>query len=94
MAGDDDQLVVETAVAEPEECSRWVVSCLLVCLGVVLVFVAVCLPCNDDDKPPCLGPIFFILGLLCFAFPMAFVLEHFDGGDPHGGMSVDWLLNL
>jgi hypothetical protein len=38
MAGEEKQLVL--VIAEPEECSRWTVICLLDCVSVMLVCIS------------------------------------------------------
>lgn len=93
MAGhSEEQLDVETATAEPSECSRWAVTCLVGCVGAALFFVAVSLPCDYENRESLLYFLGFLLlmaGLLSFALSIAFVVERFDGGIPRGGMSVD-----
>jgi hypothetical protein len=48
MAGEEQLLVAATAKAEPEECSRWAVTCLLGGAGAALLCVSFYLV-NDSE---------------------------------------------
>ena len=97
MAGVAEQLVV--ARAEPEECSRWALICLMGCAAVTLVCVSLYLLSNREETTSpsmdfLLRYLLFVLGLFVSAVFLSYLYEQLTGGDPHGEMTIDRLLSL
>lgn len=94
--GEQEQLLVVTATAEPDECSRWAMICLLGCGSVTLLGLAFYL---TEDFESCPAPsivlllslLFSAVGFYFCALCIILVCEQFSGGNPAGVMNVDRL---
>ena len=99
MANDGEQeQLVATAKAEPRECSRWAIICLLGCAGVMLFGLAIYMLEDFESGPaPFLVLLLALLlmpaGGLCLAEFLILVCEQYSGGNPAGVMNVDRLLS-
>ncbi|KAM0865741.1 hypothetical protein ACQ4PT_043063 [Festuca glaucescens] len=108
IAGNEQEQMLETAAAEPEECSRRAMACVLGCLGVALVSVSIYQLLllrryhddhhDDDDVDFALQlPAVLAVG---FAFGLGFhicllfvaVVTDMYNGDPGRRRSVDVML--
>jgi hypothetical protein len=93
MAGEEQLLVAATAKAEPEECSRWAVTCLLGGAGAALLCFSFYLVMNESEIMVFfVGAPMMFLGLFLAVLCLVSSLELCTGGDPYGRMSVDDLL--
>ena len=82
-------------MAEPQECSRWAMTCFVGCLGAAVF----CLAMYLVEAFNLLGILLIFVGLNFLALSLASVFERFIDGNPLGnplqGLSiVDTLLSL
>ena len=93
--GGDEEQQLQAVMAEPEECSRWAMTCLVGCVGAGVL----CLSMYLIGEFHLLGLLLLYLGLAILAYSLACVFERFIDGNPLGyplqGLSlVDTLLSL
>jgi hypothetical protein len=79
--GDEEQLA---ARAEPAECSRWAMTCLLGCVGAALTCLSRCVV----EASHLLGLFVHLLGIGFFGLCLACVVERFDDDNTYPRIAV------
>ena len=102
MAGEGEELLVATAAAEPDECSRWAMIGLLGCVGLLLVCIFCFMLINYRDVASLRYPVLaFLLAFLLLLLELFFcsisiimIQERCSGNPVEERFLVDILLLL